>query len=58
MFKLNTGCAPKSLNRQLNNEVPKHYTRQTLQLYSMRRNSEFIDRTFEFQSVEYNNAEY
>ena len=53
MHKLSNGNVPKPLHNlyQCNKNIHHHFTRQTNHFHSMRGNTEFIYRTFVFQSV-------
>ena len=53
MHKLSNGNVPKPLYNlyQCNKNIHHHFTRQTNHFHSMRGNTEFIYRTFVFQSV-------
>ena len=53
MYKIYYGNAPICLQQlfKSNKEVHTHYTRQAQHLHSMKGKSEFVYRTFVFQSV-------
>ena len=53
MYKIYSGNAPICLQQlfKSNKDVHIHYTRQAQHLHSMKGKSEFVNRTFAFQSV-------